>query len=415
VKSQREDCLVVMFDRIGPYHFARLRTIGKLISTVAIEMTATDKTYNWDLVAGAENFERITLFNPGNPGLMTAGEVRRRVRATLEKCRPLAVAVPGWSDRGALIALEWCASNSVPAIVMSDSTVWDYERFFWKERIKRQLLRLAGAAFVAGTPHAEYLQNLGMVPDRVFLGYDVVDNDHFRQGADAARRQDVELRKKHALPQNYFLASARFVEKKNLARLINAYATYRARSSNPGNGKSPAAVWELVLLGDGPLRPALYSQIAALGLKEHVFMQGFKQYAELPVFYGLARAFIHASTTEQWGLVVNEAMASGLPVLVSNRCGCALDLVREASTGFVFDPFNTEQMADLMSRCSAKPGDLVGMGKAAQTLISNWGLDRFAKGLMQAVEKVLKSQPPKASLRGRFLIKLLLRLNGEGK
>ena len=66
---------------------------------------------------------------------------------------------------------------------MSDSTAWDYERLYWKERIKRRLLRLATAGFVAGTPHAEYLQNLGMAPDRVFLGYDAVDNDHFRQGA----------------------------------------------------------------------------------------------------------------------------------------------------------------------------------------------------------------------------------------
>ncbi|HWY30218.1 MAG TPA: glycosyltransferase, partial [Candidatus Acidoferrum sp.] len=218
----------------------------------------------------------------------------------------------------------------------------------------------------------------------------------------------VELRKKHALPQNYFLASARFVEKKNLARLIHAYAAYRARSSITGNGRSPTETWELVLLGDGPLRPELCRQIAALGLKEHVFMRGFKQYAELPVFYGLARAFIHASTTEQWGLVVNEAMASGLPVLVSNRCGCAMDLVREASTGFTFDPLNTEQMADLMSRCSKTPDDLVDMGKAAQILISSWGLDRFAGGLMQAVEKSVESPPPKASLANRLLIKLLL-------
>ena len=127
----------------------------------------------------------------------------------------------------------------------------------------------------------------------------------------------------------------------------------------------------------------------------------------------LARAFILASTTDQWGLVVNEAMACGLPVLVSNRCGCAVDLVRDADTGFTFDPFNTEQMADLMSRCSKTPGDLVDMGKAAQTMISNWGLDRFAGGLMQAVEKSVKPQPPKASLANRLLIKLLLLNNGQ--
>jgi 1,2-diacylglycerol 3-alpha-glucosyltransferase len=413
MKPTIQGCVAVIIDRIGPYHFARLRAIGKLISTVAIEMTAMDKTYNWDLVEGAENFERVTLFNPGDPGFESPGEVCRRVQASLEKCRPVAVAVPGWSDRGALSALDWCARSRVPAVVMSESTEWDHERIFWREWIKKQLLGLASTALVGGTPHADYIRKLGLAPDRIFLGYDAVDNDHFRQGVDAARRQEAELRKKHALPQNYFLASARFVEKKNLARLIQAYAVYRTRSSNVGNGKTPADLWGLVLLGDGPLRPVLSSQITAMGLKEQVFMCGFKQYAELPVFYGLARAFIHASTTEQWGLVVNEAMASGLPVMVSNCCGCAKDLVREASNGFTFDPLNTEQMADLMSRFSAKPEDLADMGKAAQTMISNWGVDRFAVGLMQAVEKSVQAQPPKASQLNRLLIKLLLQRNGE--
>ncbi len=82
-------------------------------------------------------------------------------------------------------------------------------------------------------------------------------------------------------------------------------------------------MWDLVLLGDGPLKPTLLKLISSLGLESCVHLPGFKQYDELPVYLGLAETFIHASTTEQWGLVVNEAMASGLPVLVSNRCGCA--------------------------------------------------------------------------------------------
>ena len=68
---------------------------------------------------------------------------------------------------------------------------------------------------------------------------------------------------------------------------------------------------------------------SALGLDNDVIFPGFIQYDELPAYYGLAKAFIHASTVEQWGLVVNEALAAGLPVLVSERCGCAPDLVRE--------------------------------------------------------------------------------------
>ena len=123
------------------------------------------------------------------------------------------------------------------------------------------------------------------------------------------------------LPERYFLASARFVPKKNLLRLLEAYAGYRRRAG--------ADAWHLVLLGDGELRGDIERRSALPDLAGAVILPGFRQYDELPAYYGLARAFVHASTTEQWGLVVNEAMAAGLPVLVSDRCGCAPDLVED--------------------------------------------------------------------------------------
>src|SRR5206468_501416 len=99
------------------------------------------------------------------------------------------------------------------------------------------------------------------------------------------------------------------------------YARYRM-AAGPG-------AWSLVVLGDGVLRGDLEQLRTELNLGDHVLFPGFKQYDELPAYYGLATAFIHASMVEPWGLVVNEAMAAGLPVLVSARCGCAWDLVEE--------------------------------------------------------------------------------------
>ncbi len=77
-------------------------------------------------------------------------------------------------------------------------------------------------------------------------------------------------------------------------------------------------------------------------------LPGFKPYDELPVYYALANAFVHASTSEQWGLVVNEAIATGLPVIVSNRCGCAPELVN--GNGFTFDPTNEDELTDAAVR-----------------------------------------------------------------
>ena len=269
----------------------------------------------------------------------------------------------------------------------------------------------------------------------------------------------VESRNKLGLPEKYFLASARFVEKKNLPRLIEAYALYRKKAESrkqpvevasqrlhgPGkaesvgenveSGKEKAgntsprpspqggegdAPWDLVLLGDGPLRETLNSQLATLNLHDHVLLPGFKQYPDLPIYYGLAGAFIHASTTEPWGLVVNEAMASGLPVLVSNRCGCAPDLVKDGVNGFTFDPFNIEQLAQLMLKISLRgvgpsgpeaafqPFRLSAFGDTSRQIISEWGPERFANGLHDAVEMALKNPRPRAGLFDRWLLKALI-------
>jgi glycosyltransferase involved in cell wall biosynthesis len=107
-------------------------------------------------------------------------------------------------------------------------------------------------------------------------------------------------------------------------------------------------------------------------------------------------------------LVVNEAMASGLPVLVSNRCGCAPDLVQEGVNGFTFDPYNVEQIAGLMLKVSACDFPLSAFGDASRRIIADWGPERFAAGLKAAAEKALEVGPKKASLLDRIILRLLM-------
>ena len=301
--------------------------------------------------------------------------------------------------------------------MMSESSAHDERRAGWREWIKRRVVKTCSAGLAGGSMHADYLVRLGMARERIFLGYDAVDNRYFEDQAAEIRKLKAESREKHGLPENFFLASARFVEKKNLPRLIKAYGIYREKAEMlpPAQGYGATGkveIWDLVLLGDGPLRETLNSQLSALNLLSHVHLPGFKQYDELPAYYGLASAFVHASTTEQWGLVVNEAMASGLPVLVSNRCGCATDLVKEGINGFTFDPYNVEQLAQLMFRISAfQPFRLSAFGDASREIIAAWGPDRFARGLQQAVEVALKTPVPKVGWFDRLLLQLLLNCN----
>ena len=292
---------------------------------------------------------------------------------------------------------------------MSESNAWDETRVTWKEWIKGCVVKMCSASLAGGRPHADYLAQLGMPRDRVFLGYDAVDNDYFSTKADESRKQNAETKKKLGLPDHYFLASARFVEKKNLTRLIQAYARYHELVGKEESGKQKSAIWKLVLLGDGPLKSDLCRLISDLNLNGHVQMPGFVQYPQLPAFYGLAGAFVHASTTEQWGLVVNEAMASGLPVLVSNRCGCAQDLVQDGVNGFTFDPENTGGLADLMLKISVSDFPLPAFGDASRRIIADWGPERFASGLKAAVDCALAAPHRKGTFLDRVLLGLLLR------
>lgn len=400
--------IVVIFHHFGPYHCARLEAASNHCEVVGIEIAAETQEYAWSPVENATGYSRVTLFPKGDTRTMSAKQVSKRVEDTLWRCRPNAAAIPGWSDSAAAAALRWCAETGTPAILMSESTMLDASRVQWREGIKRLIVDLYSTALVGGQRHVDYLADLGMPRDRIFTGYDVVDNRYFARNTMEIRNSKFEIRKKYGLPENYFLASARFIEKKNLPALIQAYAEYRQRSGvrrqesvvNGGN-----APWDLVLLGDGPLREPLSSQLSTLNLHGHVHLPGFKQYDELPVYYALAKAFVHASTTEQWGLVMNEAVASGLPVIASNRCGCVPELVQH--NGFTFDPMNPQELASrLWEMASLSDGERNFLGDASYRIAATFTPERFGEGLEQAAQLAM-TRPRKGSPLGRILTKLL--------
>jgi glycosyltransferase involved in cell wall biosynthesis len=134
------------------------------------------------------------------------------------------------------------------------------------------------------------------------------------------------------------------------------------------------------------LRHQIEQQINDLDLTKFVHLPGFLQQEELLPYFAHANCFIHASIQEQWGLVVNEAMAAGLPVIVSNRCGCFEDLVIEGVNGFGFDPEDKQALTDLMLKMSSKEIDLVAMGEASLQHIQKYSPDYFAQGLMKALK-----------------------------
>jgi glycosyltransferase involved in cell wall biosynthesis len=406
---------------IVPYHHARWEAFAQSagVECEVVEFTKRDAFRVLEFAAEA-SYRRRTLF-PNDTQEATSGKALSRAMATaLDEFRPDVVCISGYAFRVSLAALQWSVRRRVPMVVLSESNEFDEQRSAPKEVMKRRVVGLCSAGLAGGTPQADYLTELGLPADHVFVGYDVVDNGYFQGKAAEARRQRAEVRRKYALPENYFVACSRFGEKKNIPWLIEAYGSYREKAEMlKAEGTSPqpspqsgegATPWDLVLLGDGEKRADIEAAILRRGVAESVHLAGATSYGDIPAYYALAGAFVHASTTEQWGLVVNEAMASGLPVLVSNRCGCAADLVQEGVNGFTFDPYNVEELAQLMLKLSTLNSQLSDMGAASRRIIADWGPERFASGLKTAVDKALEVGPIRPTFLQRAILELLLRL-----
>ncbi len=396
---------VVIFSRFGPYHVARLEAAGKHFALnkgriTGIEITRTGTVYAWAPVEGGAHFNKVTLFEHCAYEAVTRKQIASTLCATLDNLAPDGVAIPGWSSVEALAALRWTGRHNVPAILMSESTRTDAPRHAIGEAVKRRLVRRFGAALVGGQRHVDYLAALGMPRRRVALGYDTVDNLHFINGSDAARHEAQSRRAALGLPRRYFLASCRFIPKKNLSRVLQAYAIYRHLQRDDA--------WDLVICGDGVLRPDLENQASALGLAASTHFHGFRDYGELPAYYGLAGAFIQASTVEQWGLVVNEAAASALPLLVSEPTGSITELLREGENGFTFDPRDVPALAEHMKRLAHGGCDLGAMGARSREIVSQWNASRFGTGLAEAARIAGRHPAGPLSVVDRCLIPVLM-------
>jgi glycosyltransferase involved in cell wall biosynthesis len=369
--------ITILFTNYGPYHLARVTAAKSLLQkqwhVIGLEITRDGVDYQWQTTLDQVDLEIISILGDAKINQISLVEQAIKTFFTLNKLNLSIIVIPGYERPIMLFTLMWAFLKNKPRIMFSDSKEDDEPRIWWKEIIKSWLIKQYSSALVAGDIHKRYLVKLGFPEQAVFTGYDVVDNSAFHP--------DIIRQQPNPHPHPFFLAINRFVQKKNLPLLLAAYTDYQQLKGDDA--------WHLVLCGDGELRSELEDQISQNNLQNVVHLPGFLQQQELFPYFAHAQCFIHASTTEQWGLVVNEAMAAGLPVLVSNRCGCFEDLVMEGVNGFGFDPQDQQQLTHLMLKMSSGEIDLEAMGQAGLNHIQKYSPDYFAQGLKQAIDYAL--------------------------
>jgi glycosyltransferase involved in cell wall biosynthesis len=258
------------------------------------------------------------------------------------------------------------------------------------EGAKWALVRgLFPCALVGGARAARYAERLGILNDRIALGYDVVDNAFFSQAVDrireTARPSDFQL------PNGFFLFVGRLAAEKNLDTLLRAFSLYQAR----GGARS------LAIVGRGPMEGHLRQEVRRLGVEDKVTLYGSRRPEELLPFYSFACCLVLPSISEPWGLVVNEAMASGLPVVVSEQCGCVEDLVEPGSNGFVFDPHDEVGLAACLLQIEGitEQGRRA-MGVRSRAIVAQYSPSRFAMEVESLWKKVEGSRRWRSSYCG---------------
>ena len=363
--------IAIIASQFAAYHVDRCEAVARRLGTdvevVPIELAAGSDEYRWEASGAVAGATKRTLF----PGKLEDIGWWRRFTALRRTSADCDAAFMGISyDRPEAIALSWLwRMTGRQMVVMTESKADDFPRSAWREAAKRIVLSAYRGAVVGARRQADYMRALGFSDRPVTPGYDTVGTQRVRQMAGLAGQARLA-----PAPDAPFLFVGRYVPKKGLDTLLAAYGHYRARSATPR---------PLVLAGDGELRMALEEQAAALDIARHVTFTGFLSAPDVAARMAQACALVLPSREEQWGLVVNEALACGLPVICSEAVGSRDALVRDGANGFVVPVDEPEALARSMADLDA--ADWQGMSEISGERVHLADTERLA----DAVEVML--------------------------
>ena len=303
--------------------------------------------------------------------------LNRGVSRALNAASPDAILCGGYSYAASWRALLWARSHDVPLLLWSESNRQDLRRgHTMVEFLKTEFLRRCDGFVVPGQSAREYLHSYKITDDRVFSAPNAVDNDLFSAAAAKVRQDSSAHRRDLGLPDRYFLFVGRLVREKGVFELLSAYAELDAQMRQQVG---------LVFIGDGSCRLQLQAQAAAIS-PAMIKFAGFVHREQLATHYALADMLILPTYTDTWGLVVNEAMACGLPVILSSAAGCAPDLAKENWNGLLVPPRDVPSLTAAMTSLARQPELCAAMGARSALHISQYSPKEWAIGIVKAVQ-----------------------------
>ena len=336
--------------------------------------------YRWDVPLLDGYRYRFLKNRAAHPSTTTFGGLDNpELGALIASRRYEAVVVNGWHFKSAWRVMAACWQHRVPVLIRSDSHLRGPDTL--RKRLKWPLFRgfiphLDGC-LAAGSWSHDYFEKYGAPSNHIFKIPHCVDNRRFEQDMFRLRPQRQQLRRQWGIPDDatVFLFAGKFIDVKRPADFVKAVGRCAERR--------PSVVG--LMAGDGPLRVQCEEQARHAGAP--VQFAGFLNQSRISEAYAAADALVLPSQTETWGLVVNEAMASGLPCVVSDQVGCGPDVIERGITGDLHAMGDVENLAAVLVEY-ADSGRLAQMGAAAKRKMEAYSVPAAAGALASAVETV---------------------------
>jgi glycosyltransferase involved in cell wall biosynthesis len=340
---------VILTEIIAPYRIPVFNALAQRsdVDLHVIFLAETDHTVRqWRVYKDEITFSYEVLpswrWRAGKLSLL----VNRGLRSALRAANPQTIICGGYNYPASWEALWWARDRNVRFVLWSESNQHDKRSGLGGvEWLKRHFLNSCRAFVVPGRSSCDYLQILGASKEDIFTAPNAVDNAFFAAQAERVRRQPTAFRDKVGLPARFILFAGRLIPEKGVFDLVDAYAKL---------GDEMRSEVGLVFAGDGASRDELARQAKQIS-PGTVYFPGFAQREDLAGFYAQAEMLVFPTRSDPWGLVVNEAMACGLPIVVSSVAGCAADLVEDGGNGFVVPPGDSRQLSLAINSILSQP------------------------------------------------------------
>lgn len=293
----------------------------------------------------------------------------------VESWEPDALLLFGWAYQSHLRALLHF-SGDVPVFFRGDSTLLD-EQGGGRTLLRRLFLRWVywhvDVALYVGQNNRAYFEAHGLDDEELAWVPHAIENRRFMEASNADQKA-LEWRREIGIPDDavVILFAGKFESKKAPDTLIEAFLACNRENAH------------LALVGSGPMESELHGRAEG---NDRVHFLGFQNQSRMPVVYRLGDVFVLPSRGpgETWGLAVNEAMACGCPVVVSDQVGCAPDLVRDEKTGIIFPADDTEALRQKLERLVDDEDLRCSMGSTAQDRVKDWSVQQAARRMEQAI------------------------------